>query len=158
MLWRLMRFGWLAFCLLCSSRTTVDLLHCTWVRLQWDVAHCILSEKVRLVHLSAGQLRHQLSSSLPYRDLGWEPADRLNGNLWLAREGITMSIPFPAGCLPDPVFSWQPSTLILHVLMCMVIFSSCQIRRSCYRELYRLQTTSCWSLWKVMCGDGRPKT
>lgn len=77
MLWRLMRFGWLAFYLLCSSRTTVDLLRCTWVRLQWDVARCILSERVRLVHLSVGQLRHQLSSSLLYRDLGWEPADRL---------------------------------------------------------------------------------
>lgn len=112
--WRLMRFGWLAFYLLCSSRTTVDLLRCTWVRLQWDVARCILSETVRLVHLSAGQLRHQLSSSLPYRDLGWEPADRLSQNLWLPSKGVTMSIPFPAGCLPDPVFSWQSGTLILH--------------------------------------------
>ena len=40
----------------------------------------------------------------------------------------------------------NPVLLFYMVLMCMVIFSSCQIRRSCYRELYRLQTTSCWSL------------
>lgn len=75
-------------------------------------------------------------------------------NLWLASEVSQRPYLFPFWLPADPVFGGSPVLLFYMVFMCMVILAPVRSEGAAIEKLYCLQTTSCWSLWKVMCWDG----